>query len=140
MKKNGQSFLEYALLIGCISLALLAMQAYFKRGIQGVVKATSDDLASPGNFSPDGQQIYGSGEERPYNQTAPMVTTQEQEIVTTELASGERGFVINKDLTTTNGSWAKSYELRDSDNYRKSASRAVDTIGPTGKVEEMPGD
>ena len=60
MKNKAQSFMEYSLLIGCIALALFAMQAYFKRGIQGVVKASNDDLGSPAGFDADGQQIYGS--------------------------------------------------------------------------------
>ncbi|MBU1124498.1 MAG: hypothetical protein KKC84_00555 [Candidatus Omnitrophica bacterium] len=45
-KKSGlaQSMMEYAIVLGLISAALAAMQVYFRRNIQSVVKFASDQL------------------------------------------------------------------------------------------------
>lgn len=50
LKKNGQSTLEYAVLIVVIIAALIAMQTYLKRGIQGRMRESSDQIGS--SFSP----------------------------------------------------------------------------------------
>lgn len=43
---RGQSFLEYSILIACIILALLAMQTYLKRGIQGKLRESADQIGA----------------------------------------------------------------------------------------------
>ncbi len=43
---KAQSVSEYAILIGIITLALVGMQVYMKRGIQGVVKMAADEVGS----------------------------------------------------------------------------------------------
>jgi uncharacterized protein (UPF0333 family) len=51
-QKKGQSTLEYAILIIIIITALLSIQTYIKRGVQGRLKSSSDDIGdqySPGN-------------------------------------------------------------------------------------------
>ena len=51
-RQKGQSTLEYAVLIIIIIGALLSIQVYIKRGIQGRLKSATDDIGdqfSPGN-------------------------------------------------------------------------------------------
>ena len=51
-RRKGQSTLEYAILIIIIIGALLSIQVYIKRGVQGRLKSASDDIGdqySPGN-------------------------------------------------------------------------------------------
>jgi len=48
--RKGQSTLEYAILIGIVVGALITMQIYVKRGIQGKLRSASDDIG--GQFSP----------------------------------------------------------------------------------------
>ncbi len=51
-KMRGQSTLEYAVLIVIVVGALLSIQMYIKRGVQGRLKSSSDDIGdqfSPGN-------------------------------------------------------------------------------------------
>lgn len=53
-KRKGQSTLEYAVLIVIIIAALLAMNQYVKRGLQGRLKSSTDDIGdqfSPGNYN-----------------------------------------------------------------------------------------
>ena len=49
--KTGQSTLEYAILIAVIVGGLIGMQAYVKRGVQGRLRNSADDIGdqySPG--------------------------------------------------------------------------------------------
>lgn len=43
-KNRAQSILEYAILIGVIAAALSAMQIYFRRGIQAVIRVAADEV------------------------------------------------------------------------------------------------
>lgn len=45
---KAQNFVEYTLVLGIVGLALFGMQAYFKRGIQSVIKVTADDFGQQG--------------------------------------------------------------------------------------------
>lgn len=44
MKLKAQTTVEYAVLIACVVAALLAMQIYMKRGIQGKLRAAGDEI------------------------------------------------------------------------------------------------
>lgn len=51
IKRRAQSTLEYALMIAVVVGALIAMQVYVKRGLQGKLKSATDDIGeqySPG--------------------------------------------------------------------------------------------
>jgi uncharacterized protein (UPF0333 family) len=50
LRKRGQSTLEYAVLIVVIIAALVAMQVYLKRGIQGRTRESADQIGE--QFSP----------------------------------------------------------------------------------------
>ncbi len=50
LNKKGQNTLEYAIVIAVIVAALIAMQTYIKRGIQGKMKASTDDIGE--QYSP----------------------------------------------------------------------------------------
>ncbi len=50
VSKRGQSTLEYAVLIVVIIAALIAMQVYIKRGVQGRLRESSDQIGE--QFSP----------------------------------------------------------------------------------------
>ena len=66
-RNRGQSTLEYAILIIIILGALLSVQFYIKRGIQGRLKQATDDI---------GDQ-YSSGNTNVLRQTKTVVTTRE---------------------------------------------------------------
>jgi len=50
LSKRGQSTLEYAVLIVVIIAALVAMQVYLKRGVQGRMRESADQIGE--QFSP----------------------------------------------------------------------------------------
>ncbi len=51
LNKRAQSTLEYALLIGVIVAGLIAMQMYLKRGYQGKLRESSDQIGD--QYSPE---------------------------------------------------------------------------------------
>ncbi|MCF7916268.1 MAG: hypothetical protein K9L61_00630 [Candidatus Omnitrophica bacterium] len=46
MLRKAQSTLEYAALMAVVVGALVTMQVYFKRGVEGKVRSTSDDIGT----------------------------------------------------------------------------------------------
>lgn len=56
LNKKGQNTLEYAIVIAVIVAALIAMQNYIKRGVQGKMKQATDDIGE--QYSP--QNTNGS--------------------------------------------------------------------------------
>ena len=97
-RKKGQSTLEYAVLIIIIIGALLSIQVYIKRGIQGRLKGAADDIGdqfSVGNTNVtqtmttssvtkdtftrgvSGSTLIGDGVASPVTNSAIMVVNQE---------------------------------------------------------------
>jgi len=85
LNKRGQSTLEYAVIIAVVVGALLAIQVYIKRGVQGRLKQASDDIGE--QFSP-GASYYD------YNTTT---NTNSTETTTPFKSSGTQ----NVSLTTS---------------------------------------
>jgi hypothetical protein len=55
-KKKAQSTLEYAVLIIIVIGALLSIQVYIKRGVQGRLKSATDDIGD--QFSVGNSNVY----------------------------------------------------------------------------------
>ena len=55
-KTKGQSTLEYAILIIIVIGALLSIQIYIKRGVQGRLKSATDDIGE--QYSPGNTNVY----------------------------------------------------------------------------------
>lgn len=56
---NGQSIIEYILLVGIVTLVLIYMGTDFKRGIQSVVKVTADQMGTQVNSDQDFNSASG---------------------------------------------------------------------------------
>lgn len=85
--KKAQSTLEYAILIVIIVGALLTIQVYIKRGIQGRLKSASDDIGdqfSPGNTRLNATTVTSSQTRDTFNSgvTRQELTAAEQVDVT----------------------------------------------------------
>ena len=69
-QKRGQSTLEYAVLIVVIIGALLTIQVYIKRGVQGRLKSAADDIGdqySDGNTNEIKTTVRNSSTEETFN-------------------------------------------------------------------------
>jgi hypothetical protein len=92
-RKTGQSTAEYAIVIGLVIAAAVAMQVYVKRGIQAKVKGAVDfvpadqaELLSGQQFEPD----YSSSEmDRSSNSKLNIATNEGGEVVRTIGGDGE---------------------------------------------------
>ena len=90
-RKKGQSTLEYAILIIIIIGALLSIQVYIKRGIQGRLKQAADDIGdqfSPGQTNVTSTMTVSSSTEDTFNagQTSSTLTAQETTVDQTNSA------------------------------------------------------
>jgi hypothetical protein len=104
MKINNiaQNLVEYAIIIGVVAAALMAMQLYFKRGVQSIAKISVDQLAGfgTGDFSPEQIQEMGIEHEvdPKYGKLASYeVETKVDHKVTVKTSpKGKRELTINK--------------------------------------------
>lgn len=83
--KRGQTTLEYAVLVIIIIGALLTIQTYVKRGVQGRLKSSADDIGdqfSPGN-------------------TNALKTTLTKSVTVEALAAGQTTSTITSESTNT---------------------------------------
>ncbi len=101
--KKAQSIIEYALLIAVATVALMAMQAYFKRGVQSVVKVSADQLGgfNSGVSADTVQQIAIRQELDPKygalkGHKTQITTDQSVTVTTLPNAEGATNMVINK--------------------------------------------
>lgn len=103
-KLRGQSTLEYALIISVVVGALLAMQIYMKRGMEGRMRKASDDIGK--QFDADAtyvsevtnktgttvEEVKTTGESTVYSGSAPTGTAQgteeKTEVRSTETVTG----------------------------------------------------
>jgi Flp pilus assembly pilin Flp len=85
-QKRGQSTLEYAVLIVVIIGALLTLQVYIKRGVQGRLKSAADDI---------GDQ-YSDGNTNVIKTTIRDSNTQEIENAGTTISN-----IIGNEVTNT---------------------------------------
>jgi len=96
-KKKGQSTLEYAVLIVIIIAALLAMNQYIKRGLQGRLKSATDDIGdqfSPGNTNYSKTTTTGASEAQQFGING--IGVQSTVLLNAEVTNvNEQGNIIN---------------------------------------------
>lgn len=57
--RKAQSVIEYLVLVSVIVAALVAMQVYIKRGMQGRLKVYAEQLTEGEVYSPGATNLYG---------------------------------------------------------------------------------
>lgn len=87
-KLRGQSTLEYAVIIACIAAALLTMQVYIKRSIQGKLRQAAEEF----------------GEQYDPGSTTGEMTIELNSDVTTEVQTEEVDSVLQTTTTVTTNS------------------------------------
>ncbi|OGX06009.1 MAG: hypothetical protein A2Z88_05980 [Omnitrophica WOR_2 bacterium GWA2_47_8] len=93
-KKKGQSTLEYVILIVVIIGALIAIQVYLKRGIQGRMRQAADDIGdqfSAGNYNEDRTTYTKSNTRETFTSGVTNRSLRSQEITNTTV----NGRIIN---------------------------------------------
>lgn len=97
-KSLGQSTAEYAIVIGLVIAAAVAMQVYVKRGIQGKMKDATD-------FNDPAASMLTTKQYEPnYATTTRMVTTRDAEEKTdTTKGGGVVRAITGEEVTTRTG-------------------------------------
>ncbi|MDO8661642.1 MAG: hypothetical protein Q7K98_00255 [Candidatus Omnitrophota bacterium] len=99
INKKGQSTAEYAIVIGLVVAAIVAMQIYVKRGLQGKVKDAVD-------YKDAGDTVTGTTTQyEPYYSSSTMTSTRaasEKAEVTT--GGGVTRTISGEDISTRTGS------------------------------------
>ncbi len=93
-QKRGQSTLEYAVLIVVIIGALLTIQVYIKRGVQGRLKSAADDIGdqySDGNTNVIKTTIRNSNTEEMFNAGMLQLISWAMEVTNTQ----ENSVIVN---------------------------------------------
>ena len=96
--KRGQSTLEYAVLIIIVIAALLSIQVYIKRGVQGRLKSSADDIGdqySVGNTNVIKKTISISNTTETYG-LAKDETTFDQGVSRSKLRENEKTMTTEK--------------------------------------------
>lgn len=93
-RRKGQSILEYAMIIAVVVAALLAIQIYMKRGVQGKLRSSVDDIG--------GQ--FDAGKTKVISKTGRTgITVEETTAGVTTVATGE-GSSTKAEESTSEGS------------------------------------
>lgn len=153
MRANkAELIIEHAFVIGIVVSALLAMQTYMKRGIQGVIKTTADELAAPaveyykqkGNGLPPDAQWLGYWEKGllDYAEVQPPTVTAERNIRLTESpldgAKPIRTTTINQDETKTSGKWEVLYNMGEEGTFTALEKTKGGSVGTEPKQTPLP--
>ncbi len=82
---RAQSLLEYVVLIGVVATAFIFISVFFKRGINGMIKVTADQIGVQANSDQFPDPKYGSNADltRGYlvsSDTASQLSTQKQSV------------------------------------------------------------
>lgn len=100
-RKEGQSTVEYALIIGVIVAALVGMQTYVKRGLQARYHDGMNFLATEVATAPDGVAALGAtGQYEPYYQASDYSVTQDRDENEVVGIRGDTDRTINTDSRT----------------------------------------
>jgi hypothetical protein len=100
-KKTGQSTAEYAIVIGLVIAAAVAMQVYVKRGIQDKIKGTVD-------YKPD--KMFTTNQYEPYYQQSDLETTRLANEAT-DSNKGGAGEVVRSTRTDNTQTWGNQTTL-----------------------------
>jgi|GEM_PF-581551 len=102
-KNRGQNVAEYAILIALVVGAIIAMQKFAQRGLQGRVRDATKFMVDNTNFSssmPNATETYGTGQYVPYYEDTSYTTGKSDTETKSGDATDER-FAIDSTSTRT---------------------------------------
>lgn len=78
--KRGQSLLEYALILAAIIVAIIFMQGYVRRGVQGRLRSAADDIGD--QYSVAGPYNYLTNRQSNTTETVTLTAGNQANLVT----------------------------------------------------------
>ena len=114
LNKRGQSVAEYAILIGVVIAAVVGMQLYVKRGLQGKAKAVVDDFATATRGGIASPQQY-----EPYYTASGALTTDTNNSEQPKMAAGAMTSIESiNDSTNRTGNQNQGVNLGADDSWQ----------------------
>ena len=157
-KRRASSLLEYSIMFAIVVSALMGMQTYMKRGVQGVVKSTADELgalaeqsyagglttASSATPALENAQVLGAGETGlvRYEAVGDITTQMDNTIILTEVSdSSVRRRDIVEDVIQTQGQWTTESTTAGASSFNAlgmdEGTQGSDTIKPMNEVKDF---
>jgi len=108
-KTKGQSTLEYALIIAVVVAAFLAMQHYMRRGVEGKLRESIDDMSQGGQYAAGNTtsnvtttQVgnFSTDESNEYGATTVKYTEVPDNITVSAMGDGKEKILSNFDGET----------------------------------------
>ncbi len=120
--RAAQTLNEYAIVIAIITLAIMGINTYLKRGIQNVIVSTADDLASPAvDLYKIHSQVLGSMESGLVGYSSNTNTRADKETSLVEVPpSGSdpvRTYTTVKDNSISSGAWSTIYQMGGTESF-----------------------
>ncbi|MDD5292665.1 MAG: hypothetical protein PHY46_05765 [Candidatus Omnitrophica bacterium] len=100
-KKKGQNTAEYAILIGVIVAAAIAMQIYVRRGMQARIKDAVDYTQTADEDT--GVDIFNATQYEPYYMDSSLETTSDADRSEAMLTGGGTERIITNEKTSRTG-------------------------------------
>lgn len=122
ISRAAQSLNEYAIVIAIITLSIMGINTYLKRGIQNAIKSTADDLGSPAESIYKIQsQTLGVMESGMVNYSGSTKTDAQKETNLAQVQQSApnpmRTFTTVEDDSINIGAWVATYKLGDSESF-----------------------
>lgn len=112
--KRGQSTAEYAILIGVVIAAVVGMQVYVKRGLQGKVKDVTDNV---GFGLRDAGYTALTSQYEPYYAKSDFTVSQGRTETTDVQAGYKVKRTVDRDETLRTGSSSQEVDLAADDSW-----------------------
>jgi hypothetical protein len=110
--KIAQTTAEYAVLIAVVVGAVVAMQIYVRRGLQGRVKDVVDHVEGTSN---NGEEIFSTSQYEPYYSVSAATSSRNAQETRT-LRGGGAGETTANEQTTQNRQSITGWDLTDTAN------------------------
>ncbi|MFH0876835.1 MAG: hypothetical protein V1863_01245 [Candidatus Omnitrophota bacterium] len=101
--KKGQNTAEYAILIGVIVAAAIAMQIYLRRGMQARMKGAIDYTMTADEDAGVGVEIFNQSQYEPYYLQTNFETTQSGQVAEMHQPGGSIARESIQDVTQRTG-------------------------------------
>ncbi len=113
---RGQATAEYAIMIGVVVAAVVGMQLYLKRGLNGKVKDLTDHVGS--EIATSAGLAQSTLQYEPYYAQSDYNTTQGTTSAQDYKTGGTVDRTVSRDTTTRSGSSEQGVDLSQDDQWR----------------------
>ena len=120
LRRKGQSTAEYAIMISVVVAAVVGMQLYLKRGLQGKEKDVTDHIGT--KLAEKVPGLTATAQYEPYYAQSDYTVTQNAASTQAYKAGGTVNRTVTNDDTTRTGSSTQGVDLSQDDAWTPAAT------------------